>query len=183
MKVTSLIFLFLLVSVPGIYAQKDLYTIRKCKVDFTSDAPLELIQATSEKLIGLIDPIKHTFAFSIKSESFEGFNSPLQKEHFYENYMETKAYPVSKFEGKIIEQIDFSVDGNYVIRAKGKLHIHGVEQERIIKVQLRVSRDVIYADAAFTVLLADHNITIPKVVYQKIAEEIKVIIKAELIKK
>jgi len=183
MKTTVFILLLLLATAAGVHAQQGLYTARKSQVDFLSDAPLELIKASSAKLQGLIDAEKRTFAFSISSESFKGFNSPLQQEHFYEDYLETKAFPTSKFEGKIIEQIDFTIDGNYTIRAKGKLNIHGIEQERIIKVQLRIAKGVINADAVFTVLLVDHNITIPKVVFQKIAEEIKVAVKAEFVKK
>jgi polyisoprenoid-binding protein YceI len=169
----------LFLAVADISAQQNLFRTRKSKVDFLSDAPLELIKASSIKLQGIIDPEKRTFAFSIPTDSFKGFNSPLQQEHFYENYIEAKAYPISNFAGKIIEQVDFSLDGNYTIRAKGKLNIHGVEQERIIKVNMRIVKGVIYADATFTVLLQDHNITIPKVVFQKIAEEIKVDVAAE----
>lgn len=183
MKTYVFLFLFLCCTGTGAYAQQGLYVTRKSKVEFVSDAPLELIKATSEKLQGIIDPDNRTFAFSVTSESFKGFNSPLQQEHFYENYLETKVYPISKFEGKIIEQADFSRDGNFSIRAKGKLNIHGVEEERIIKVQLRILKGVVFADAAFTVLLVDHDITIPKVVFQKIAEEIKVTVKAEFVKK
>jgi hypothetical protein len=183
MKTLVFLILFLCCTLTGVYSQQGLYVARKSKVEFVSDAPLELIKATSEKLQGIIDPDNRTFAFSVTSESFKGFNSPLQQEHFYENYLETKVYPISKFEGKIIEQADFSRDGNFSIRAKGKLNIHGVEEERIIKVQIRISKAVVYADAAFTVLLVDHDITIPKVVFQKIAEEIKVTVKAEFVKK
>jgi len=164
-------------------AQHGFFFTRKSKVNFVSDAPLELIKASSEKLNGVIDPEKRTFAFSIPVESFKGFNSPLQQEHFYENYLETKTYPASTFEGKIIEEIDFSRDGNYTIRAKGRLNIHGIVQERIIKIQLRISKGVLYANTIFTVLLTDHNITIPRIVNQKIAKEIKVTVTTELTKK
>jgi hypothetical protein len=174
----SLLFVF-----GDMFAQQSIYTTRKSKVDFLSDAPLELIKASSVKLQGVIDSEKRTFAFIIPTDSFKGFNSPLQQEHFYENYIEAKTYPFSKFEGKIIEQIDFSHDGSYTIRAKGKLNIHGVDQERIIKVNLRISKGVIYADAVFAVLLQDHDITIPRVVFQKIAEEIKVAVSLEFEKK
>ena len=182
MKKLIFILISLVLFETGISAQQAEFRVRKSKVDFVSDAPLELIKASSDKLKGVLDPDKNTFAFSIAVESFKGFNSLLQQEHFYENYLEEKAYPYSKFEGKIIEQIDFSHDGNYKIRAKGKLTIHGVEQERIIKVQLRISKGIIYADALFTVLLQDYDITIPKVVYQKIAEEIKIKVTAEFVK-
>jgi polyisoprenoid-binding protein YceI len=183
MKKNLILSVILFLASTGIFAQQAVYLAQKSKVSFLSDAPLELIKAASTKLQGAIDANKRTFAFSIPTESFKGFNSPLQQEHFYENYIEAKAYPVSTFEGKIIEQVDLLSDGNYSVRAKGKLNIHGVEQERIIKVQLRISQGVIYADTNFTVLLQDHNITIPKVVFQKIAEEIKVTVAVEFEKK
>jgi polyisoprenoid-binding protein YceI len=164
-------------------AQSTVYISRKSKVTFLSDAPLELIKASSNKLQGAIEANKRTFAFTIPTDSFKGFNSPLQQEHFYENYIEAKAYPASTFEGKIIEQLDLLKNGIYSVRAKGKLNIHGVEQERIIKVQLRILDGVIYAETDFTVLLLDHNITIPKVVFQKIAEEVKVTVTLEFEKK
>jgi polyisoprenoid-binding protein YceI len=164
-------------------AQPTVYISRKSKVAFLSDAPLELIKASSNKLQGAIDADKRTFAFTIPTDSFKGFNSPLQQEHFYENYIEAKAYPVSTFEGKIIEQVDLLKNGIYSVRAKGKLNIHGVEQERIIKVQLRILDGVIYAETNFTVLLLDHNITIPKVVFQKIAEEVEIMVTLEFEKK
>ena len=116
-------------------------------------------------------------------KTFEGFNSPLQREHFNENYMESKKYPKASFTGKIIEAIDFQKDGTYSIRAKGQLNIHGVEQERIIKSQLEVSGNKIKIQSTFSVPLSDHNITIPKIVYQKIAEEITITVDAELVKK
>ncbi len=183
MKKLTVIFVILLIVSVGTSAQQTVFFAQKSKVSFVSDAPLELIKASSTKLQGAIDADKRTFAFSIPTSSFKGFNSPLQQEHFYENYIEAKAYPVSSFEGKIIEQIDLLNNGNYSVRAKGKLNIHGVEQERIIKVQLRVSDGVIYAQTDFTVILQDHNITIPKVVFQKIAEEIKVLAEVEFDKK
>lgn len=166
-----------------VLSQQNIYSSRKSKVEFLSEAPLELISASSDKLQGIIDNDKQTFAFSIPVKSFKGFNSPLQQEHFYENYMEERSYPISKFEGKIIESVDFSVDGNYSIRAKGKLFIHGIEQERIIRVNVKVNKGILYINSEFSILLQDHNITIPKVVYQKIAEEIKVKVSSEFVKK
>ncbi len=150
------------------------------KVSFKSDAPLEVISAKSTRLRGAIDTAKQTYAWSVDIKTFEGFNSPLQREHFNENYMESKKYPKSSFAGKIIENIDFQKNGTYSVRTKGQLNIHGVEQERIIKTQVEVNGNKLRVQATFTVLLADHNITIPKVVYQKIAEEITVTVNAEL---
>ena len=156
------------------------YTIRNGEVKFRSDAPVELIKASSNKLRGKLDPGKKIFAFIIKVNSFEGFNSPLQKEHFNENYLESDKYPDASFTGKIIEDLDCSKDGVYTIRAKGNLLIHGVSQERIIKSELTVKDGLLTLRSNFTVQLADHNISIPKVVHENLASEIKVEVKAEL---
>jgi hypothetical protein len=69
---------------------------------FSSAAPLEMIEANSKKLRGLVDTETQSFAWAIENKTFEGFNSPLQQEHFNENYMETDKFPRSTFTGKII---------------------------------------------------------------------------------
>lgn len=160
--------------------QGPLYKVSKGSIQFKSDAPLELIKASSDELAGLFDTEKKNFAFRIKVNSFKGFNGAMQKDHFNENYMETTKYPYASFEGKVIEDVDYSQPGTYNVRAKGNLTVHGITQERIIKVTLEVKNKTINASSAFTVLLADHNITIPKVVHEKLASEIKVAVDAEL---
>lgn len=157
-----------------------IYNIRTGSISFRSDAPLELIKAKSNELQGKLDTDKKRFAFAVKMASFNGFNSPLQKEHFNENYIESSKYPDATFTGKIIEDLDFSKNGTYTVRAKGMLTVHGVSQERIIKSELVIRGKQLTITAAFSVLLADHNITIPKVVHEKLASAIKVDIKAEM---
>lgn len=159
------------------------YKVSSGSIAFKSDAPLELIKAESSELKGLIAPEKKQFAFIIAVKTFKGFNSPLQKEHFNENYLETNKYPNASFDGKIIEDIDFTTDGVYEVRAKGNLTVHGVAQERIIKSSITIKNKNISLKSNFTVLLSDHNIPIPKVVHEKLASEIKVEVKATLVTK
>ncbi len=150
------------------------------KIAFSSEAPMELIKASSDQLVGLIDIDERIYSFKIKVRSFKGFNSPLQKEHFNENYMESDKFPEASFKGKIIEDIDLTVQGTYELRAKGILTIHGVAQERIIKSNVIVNSGKMTVRSNFSVLLSDHNIPIPKVVYQKLANEIKVEVNSTL---
>ncbi|MCE3282854.1 MAG: YceI family protein [Chitinophagaceae bacterium] len=144
------------------------------KIHFRSDAPLEIIKASSDGLVGLLDTAKSEFSFKVAISSFQGFNSKTQREHFNENYMQTEKYPEASFKGKIIEDVEFTKNGSYAVRAKGMLNIHGVEKERIIKSTLNIKDNIFTLQSNFTVLLNDHNIPIPKVVYQKLANEIKV---------
>jgi polyisoprenoid-binding protein YceI len=176
------IFLFISILLIGSSApESQILKSRKGSISISSDAPLEIIKASSKELKGVIDTDNRTFAFSISNRSIMGFNSPLQQEHFYENYIEAQKFPVSSFEGKIIEQINFAKDGDYSVRAKGILNIHGVAKERIIKSSLRIKNGVFLVSSQFTILLTEHNITIPKVVYQKIAEEITIKVEAEFV--
>ncbi|MDZ4680084.1 MAG: YceI family protein [Saprospiraceae bacterium] len=163
-------------------AAQQRYKLSEGTIFFKSDAPLELIEAQSREIKGIIDIESRTFAFSIPMNSFQGFNSALQREHFNENYLESVRFPNATFSGKIIEQCDFTKDGEYIVRAKGKLAIHGIEQERIIKSTVKVSDGKINISSKFTVLLKEHDIDIPRIVFQKVAEEIEVKISATLTK-
>lgn len=151
---------------------RDLFFLSEGQISFTSSAPLETITASTSQIRGAIDPASHKFAFSIGINSFEGFNSPLQREHFNENFMETVQFPSATFSGKIIEKIDLQKDGKHEVRAKGKLMIHGVKRERIIKSTIIVKDGNLFVKSFFSVLLKEHNITIPRVVHQKIAKDI-----------
>lgn len=155
------------------FAQKK-YVLTASRMTFTSHADLELITAASEKVQGFIDAATNQFAFIVDVKTFQGFNSTLQREHFNEKYMESDKYPRTRFSGKIIEPVDLTVDGVYDVRAKGDLEIHGQKQTRIIRSKVNVSKGVINIRAHFFVPLADHNISIPTIVSQKIATEIEV---------
>lgn len=170
----KLYYLLLVSIIPLLGNAQDLFVVRSGTVNFTSDAPLELIKAESSEISGLLNIKDGSFAFRSSMNSFEGFNSSLQRTHFNSTYLKTNEFPHTIFDGKIIEEIDFSVPGKYTVRGKGRFTCHGVEQERIIKCLINVTQSNIEVTAQFTVFLDDHNITIPSVVNQKIAEEILV---------
>lgn len=156
---------------------QDKFTIKDGEIDFTSNAKLELIKGQSKKLQGVINPVNNQFAFLVKVLSFEGFNSKLQKDHFNEKYMESDKFYDATFTGKIVELIDFSIDGEYDVHATGNLTIHGKKQPRTISAKIKLEKGVLKVNSTFTVPLADHGIKIPEIVSAKIATEIYVEIK------
>ncbi len=168
----NLLLLLLCGVLHNLHAQQ--YTSRSAEIKFASKAELELIKASSNKIQGIIDIPTRKFAFLVNISTFQGFNSDLQRKHFNENYLESDKYAAAKFSGKIIEDIDLKVPGTYEVRAKGEMEIHGVKQVRIIKGKVTVKENELQIETEFTVPLADHNITIPKIVSQKIATEIVV---------
>ena len=177
MKGYLCIFLFVL-PVFTSYAQK--FQTSTGQIEFTSNAQLEVISASSSNVSGRINVANNEFAFKVDIRTFNGFNSELQRQHFYENYMETEKFKSASFSGKIIEQIDFSQDGIYEVRAKGDLDIHGEKQTRIIRCRLTLKNKTAILESHFLVPLADHNIKIPKIVNQKIATEIDVVFRATM---
>ena len=160
--------------------QNDVFTANSGVARFSSQAPLETIKAESKKLSGVMDIAKRTYAFTVLINSFEGFNSPLQKEHFNENYMESDKLPSATFKGKIIEEVDLKTPGTYTVRAKGMMKIHGVEKEMIVKSKVTVGSSGININSSFDVALKDFNINIPNIINQKIASEIKVEVKMDM---
>ncbi len=160
------------------FLKGQIYNTNLATAKFKSEAPLEIIKAESNQLKGALDLKHKTFAFKLFVKSFDGFNSPLQKEHFYENYMEVKSFPESIFKGKILEDIDISTSNEY--RAKGILSIHGLSHEIIIDVRLEPLNDSVHFASKFDIRLKDYKIDLPRIVYQKIAEIISVEVFGEL---
>ncbi len=182
MKYLSLVFILLTTGVETLLAQSDLYRSSGGIVHFISKAPLETIEARSNSLKGVIKPLDHTYAFSMDISSFAGFNSPLQETHFNENYLESEVFPTATFTGKIIEDVDWESTEVQQVRAKGTLTIHGVSQERIIKSNLVVDENSVRIQSNFSIPLEEHDISIPKIVAQKISEVIEVTVEITLSK-
>lgn len=175
------VYIILLMSSLGFTAQsQSVFSTQNGKAYFLSDAPLEMISASTNSLVGVLNIKDRQFSFSIPVSTFEGFNSSLQQTHFNEDYLETATYPNATFKGKIIEEVDLGVEGQYRVRAKGKLDIHGLDNDRIIRCDVSVEPGKIKVKAKFTVFLDNHDIKIPSIVNQKIAEEIQVEINFEM---
>jgi hypothetical protein len=147
-------------------------------IHFISNAPLELIEATSNDFRAVIDTVSGKFAFSVPMLSFLGFNSELQRTHFNENYLESKRYPNATFAGKMIEKWAPPTEQSRLVRAKGPFTVHGVTKERLIPAEISREGNAYRVKATFVVVLEEHNIKVPKLVAQKIASEITVTVNA-----
>lgn len=146
-----------------------------------SEAPLEIIKAENSAFQFLIDTSESEFAVSVPIRQFQGFNSALQQAHFFENYMETDRYETASFAGKILDPFDYGPEP-FSVLVRGRLKIHGVTKERIIEAHCKwLDNTRLEIKATFDVPLKDHDIEIPRIVFQKIAEIISVDISAELI--
>lgn len=150
------------------------WMLQRSVVSFVSEAPLERIEAENTACSGVLDPTARTFAIQVPIGEFEGFNAPLQREHFNENYLVSTTWPKATFVGRIIESVDLFAPGRFAVRAKGELTIRGVKRERIIPCDLVVAADGVRVTGVFDVAVDEHGIRIPRVVQQKIAAVVQV---------
>jgi hypothetical protein len=154
-------------------AQSGLYNTKDSEFSFYSKAPLEDIEAKNTRATSILNITNNEMVVIVPITKFV-FPNKLMQQHFNENYMESEKYPHATFKGKINEAIDFNKPGVYDVSATGALNIHGISRERTIKGKLTVSDKLFVLVTQFDVQLSDHNIDIPKIVFNKIAEKIAV---------
>jgi polyisoprenoid-binding protein YceI len=179
MKLSRLCLILAMLTNAGL-ASAQLYMMDNSIVTFFSDALIEDITATTKASQGLINASDKSFSFRVPIKTFE-FAKDLMKEHFNENYMESEKFPYGTFKGTIDGNFDLTKNGVYEVVAKGVLGIHGVEQERSLPSKIFVEGSVVRLESVFIVKLVDHNIEIPQIVFQNIAEEIEVTVKSDLV--
>ena len=175
---TKIIFLsaFLLT---GFFSKAQIFMGKTCEISFFSDGPIEDITAKNTTAKPILNTNTNDIAVKITIKGFV-FEKALMQEHFNEKYMESDKYPYSTFTGKIQDTIDYKKDGSYKVIVKGKLTMHGVEQERTIPGTLTVKGGEISFESKFMVALKDHKIEIPTLVAQNLAEIVEVTIKSTL---
>jgi hypothetical protein len=164
----------------GLQAQDKFYT-KTGKIEFSSKAPMEDIEAKNKTLAGLLDTKTGMLQFSVLMKGFE-FPKALMQEHFNENYVESDKYPRGDFKGTITnnKDINYSVDGTYPAEVTGKLTLHGVTRDLKTKGSVKVENGKIETNATFNVLLSDYQIKIPSVVKEKLSNNIKVVVECKM---
>lgn len=146
-------------------------------ISFFSKAPIEDIQAESERSVSALDTKTGTIYFKVPIQSFR-FEKSLMQEHFNENYLESDKYPYAEFKGKIKGKIDLSKAGTYPATVQGEMTIHNVTRIYQVNGSLQITGDQLKAHAVFPVKLADHHIKIPTIVIKHIAEVVQVTVSA-----
>lgn len=171
MKIVKLLILFVITL--SSFSQQ--YITRDGITEFDgSKAAFEPIKAKNNSSISIIDIENGGIAALIYIKDFD-FRLGLMQEHFNENYLESNKFPKSTFEGDI-KDFDFNKltndFKNYYIQ--GKLTIKGVTQIVNTEAQLRLIDEKLELKCNFNILLSDFKIKIPRVVFKKIDEKVKI---------
>jgi len=119
--------------------------------------------------------------FAVQMKGFE-FEKQLMQQHFNENYVESDKFPKAEFKGAITNNsdINYTKDGTYTAKVKGKLTIHGVTKDVETTGTLKINAGKIDATSTFNVLIADYNIKIPSIVKDKVSNSIKIVVDCDL---
>ena len=114
MKKHIALVIIILFSISLTKAQK--YTTKSGTIHFSSETPMEKIDAVNRQVNSALDVATGNFVFKVLIRGFE-FEKALMQEHFNENYMESETYPNSTFVGKVlnIKDVNLAKDGIYKV--------------------------------------------------------------------
>jgi polyisoprenoid-binding protein YceI len=180
MKKHLILALALILSASYSFAQ-DKYFTKTGKIEFYSKASMEDIEAKNKTVTAVIDSKTGAIQFAVQMKGFE-FEKQLMQQHFNENYVESDKYPKAEFKGTITNnsEINYTKDGTYTAKVKGKLTIHGVTKDVETTGTVKVDGGKVNTTSTFNILLSDYNIKIPSVVKEKISNSIKVTVDCKL---
>jgi hypothetical protein len=160
--------------------QGQIYAGEKCKISFFSETKMENIDAVNSVSKPVLNTKNGAFAVKASQNAFI-FKSAFMQEHYNENYVESEKYPFATFTGKINEAIDYTKNGTNNVTITGNLDMHGVSKPRTISGTVEIKDGVIIMYSKFEVKVADHEIKVPSLYIEKIAEVIQVTFNAELV--
>lgn len=161
----------------GLASAQDVYVSKDAGISFFSSAPIEDIQAQTNKAVSAINIKTGAVYFKVPIKSFR-FEKSLMQNHFNSDYLESDKYPFAEFNGKIVSLPDLTTDNTYPVSVAGKLTLHGVTKDYTTPGTITVSNGKLTVAADFKVRLADHQITVPRLLLRNIAEVVDVKVKA-----
>jgi hypothetical protein len=166
----------------GLQAKAQMYMAQNGEVSFFSKTPLEDIDALNKQVGSIINPSNNEVAVQMRVTNFV-FPNKLMQEHFNENYLESEKFPSATFKGKIREVIDLNTPGTYAVTAAGTANIHGITKPIELKGTILSTGNQLTLNCQFEIKLVDYKIDIPRIVFAKIAEVIRVTSKINYTKK
>ena len=145
-------------------------------VNFEASVPsFEEVKAKNEATTAILNTENGEFAALILVKGFR-FKNALMEEHFNENYAESDTYPKATFKGKIDNFSMEALKTKSDFKINGELNFHGKTKEiEVNDLTITKTDDTISVTGNFIVNASDFDIKIPKIVKNKVSENISVL--------
>ncbi|MEW6412126.1 MAG: YceI family protein [Candidatus Zixiibacteriota bacterium] len=147
-------------------------------VTFYSSAPLEDFEGVTDQIDGYVlweagdtPTAGGSFYFEVNLDDLDT-GIGLRNRHMRENYLETDKYPFVSFKGSI-NGVKNDIDSTLEIDCAGAFDLHGVTRQRSITVKATAIPDGYHVTGEFIVRLEDHRIKVPKLMFLKIDQNIR----------
>lgn len=146
---------------------------------FEASVPsFEEVAAKNSSVTAILNTENGEFAALALVKAFR-FKNALMEEHFNENYAESDEFPKAVFNGSLVDFDANNLQETYIVN--GELTFHGETKNlKEVKVSFSKSENLITLKGNFKVLVSDFGIEIPKIVRNKLSEEVSVTFNFEL---
>jgi polyisoprenoid-binding protein YceI len=152
------------------------YKTKTANITFEASVlSFEEVKGTNKNVGAILNTETGEFASLALVTGFR-FKVALMEEHFNENYLESSEFPKAIFKGKLdgFSMSDISEEiSEYTL--KGSMTVHGVTQPLEAQVKVKKVKDIIELVTEFILKPEQFNIKIPKIVSNKIADEVFVL--------
>ena len=153
-------------------------------INFEASVPsVEEVKAENKSVTAILNTENGEFAALVFVKGFR-FKNALMEEHFNENYAESDSYPKATFKGKIKDFSEDILSSKSEFKLNGTLTFHGKTKELDdVVISFNKVDNVISMSGNFKVLVSDFDIKIPKIVRDKVSEDVLVTFTFDLKKK
>lgn len=152
------------------------YLTKTGTVTFEASVPsFEEVKAHNNSVTAIMNVENGEFASLVLVKGFR-FKNALMEEHFNENYAESDTYPKATFKGEI-KNFNLSKLNKEKLShtINGELSFHGkTKQLKGVPVTVSKKGNSISMSGTFEVLVSDFDIEIPKIVKNKVSEQVEV---------
>jgi polyisoprenoid-binding protein YceI len=160
----------------------DIDTMAQRVVRFTSSTQFNTFDGVTNRIDGYVvigdsgllvgrPPLGSQFYFEVDLGSLDtGIN--LRNRHMRDDYLQVAKYPYTTFKGTL-ESVEQGPGDSLRVAAAGTLSIHGVDREVHVPCMIAPERAGYATHCAFQVRLSDYQIPIPKLMFLKLSNEIR----------
>ena len=180
MKFLKVIFLVMIISISVSATEYDVDKSKTNVVKFISQATIEDFEGITNNIDGYLYYKGDDFLsgsdlyFEVDLRTVDT-GIGLRNRHMREDYLETDKYPMTNYKGKLV-YVDKVSDAEYKVTIDGNMFIHGVTKPLKINGNLFPVENGYRVKAYFEILLTDYNVEIPKLMFMKISNTIKLVL-------